>query len=243
MSSPITSSDFEQQTPGQSLCDAFQDKLLNNSKIRSLLDYFFRDADGKFETTFVADLLAILNPVGSLTWTPKALDASVANPDNGSVWLEANGQKVLQSDYPRLFAFYGVVFNQDGDNAATEFRVPDMSGKFPLTRSGDHAVGTTGGEERHKLTTEELPNSGLKMFTDEDVAGDNDPAGNKYVSRAASSAGGDHDYRMQPASDGKFPTKGQTAPMGLGNEHNNMPPYFSCVAYVLAGYKVNGVMA
>jgi len=264
MSSPITSSDFENQTPGQALCDAFQEKLLNNSKMRALLDYFFTDPDGKLNVGFIGDLLTFITPIGTVVWHPKTL--TDPTPDDGAQWLEANNQRLLQTDYARLFAIYGLAYKQVGDNDATDFRVPDLQGKFLLGRSSGHAYGTTGGEESHVLTVDEIaPHQHLEFSSDQvnRIAGGgaSDLDASKYPASANNQGGnGDNSYVMGKSNDTKASIGLTSVAGGVVNTdadasafsfyadkykaaaHNTMPPYFTGVYYVLAGYKVAGVM-
>lgn len=262
MPSTITSSAFENQTPGQALCDAFQEKLLNNSKMRAFLDYFFLDPDGVLNTGFIGDLLTFLTPIGTVIWIPKTLDASVSSPSNGAQWLEANNQRLAQADYARLFAFYGLAYNIAGDNAASDFRVPDLQGKFLLNRSPSHDYGTTGGEESHVLTADENgPHNHLIANEHSDTTGPGDPTlgPTNFLQRRSSNGHDNPDYALH--GDAGFPTVGLSQVSGgavsldadavaipgytdkyKATAHNTMPPYFTGVAYVLAGYKVNGVM-
>jgi microcystin-dependent protein len=154
MPSPITSADFENQTPGQSLCDAFQDKLLNNGKMRTLLEYLFTE-DGNFGADFLKDLMASSAPIGMYRAFPVALPPDKTTPDNGVAYLECNGQQVARDEYPDLFALLGTAFNESSDADATKFRVPNLAGKFMLSRSPDYPVTTSGGEASHRLTPAE----------------------------------------------------------------------------------------
>lgn len=57
-------------------------------------------------------------------------------------WLEANGQVVLRTSYPRLFAAIGTNYNTGGESG-TQFRLPDLRGYF--LRGWDHARGVDAG--------------------------------------------------------------------------------------------------
>jgi microcystin-dependent protein len=258
MPSQITSSQFANQTPGQALCDSFQEKLLNNSKMRALLDYFFLDPTGQLNTGFIGDLLTFLNPIGTCIWVPKTLlDPS---PADGAQWLEANNQRLQQADYARLFALYGTTYNQVGDNAGAEFRLPDLQGKFLLPRSGSHGFGTTGGEETHVLAPTEAPAHVHHIANTDtaDAGGGPTMAGNQFLP---------YQLHLNNNNDYFFVGTATKATVGLtdvaggvvstdadaesvtgytdkykATAHNNMPPYFAGVVYVLAGYKVNSVM-
>jgi microcystin-dependent protein len=268
MSSPITSSDFENQTPGQSLCDAFQEKLLNNAKLREWLDYFFKDPEGTFASGFMADIVAAFHPIGSYKFMAFPMASSQANPNTGLVWLECNGQKLLQADYPTLFSVIGTTFNVDGDNNALEFRVPDFGGRFPLGRNGSYAAAAKGGEETVVLTPEQGPPHQHKIFTTDRVntldgaAAVTDLLANSYVASSTTLGSQGNNSYVAAASDDGVPTVGisgvsggvesdatdSTEFTGYDNKfkaqaHNNMPPYLACVVYILAGYRVNGDLA
>ncbi len=243
MSSPITSSDFENQTPGQPLCDAFQEKLLNNSKIAELLDYLFTDPAGLLASTFITDLMPFQSPIGSYKEFPLEVSSDVSNPDNGAIYLEANGQSLLQADYPRLFAYLGTTFNQVADTAGT-FRVPDRSAKFHLPRSGSHAQTSTGGAETHQLTEAEMPEHKHFLATNETGGdGDDSLASDGQMQRRKADGAAAGDYRLLNSA--TEATIGLTSATGGGDDvggdaHENMPPYLTGVTYIVAGYKVDG---
>lgn len=234
MSAPVTSSDFENLTPGQSLCDAFQEKLLNNANIRSLLDYLFVDPDGTFAPAFITDLYSLLAPVGSYKEFPLEVAADVANPTTGPIYVEANGQELLRATYPRLFAYLGTTFNLPADTDATRFRVPDRSGKFHIARSGSKAQASTGGEETHTLIEAELPEIQLHVTT---------PTF-RIKNSGDTGSGGQNIYTndtgpVQDPTTEAFGGDGEAEPAAV--PHNNMPPYLTGVVYIIAGYNVNSV--
>ncbi len=77
----------------------------------------------------------------------------------GEEWRLCNGDDLVRIDYPDLFAIYGTTF---GSAAPSTFKLPDLRGRFPLgsgNGSGltNRVLAATGGEEKHLLTTDELP--------------------------------------------------------------------------------------
>lgn len=100
----------------------------------------------------------------------------------------------------------------DGTNGT-----PDLRGRFILGASGSHAVGSTGGEENHTLTIEEMPSHKHKTAWSEDIAPwgteDHDKIGN----------GSTFDY------DNTWPF---TSTVGGDKPHNNMPPYYA-LSYIM----------
>ena len=85
--------------------------------------------------------------------------AGIVMPFAGSVaphgYLLCDGSAVSRDTYSALFAAIGTVYGS-GDGVDT-FNVPDLSGRVVLGVSQSHALGTTGGEATHVLTSSELP--------------------------------------------------------------------------------------
>lgn len=85
--------------------------------------------------------------------------AGIVMPFAGSTapqgYLLCDGSAVSRTDYAALFTAIGTTYGV-GDGSTT-FNVPDLSGRVVLGVSQSHALGTTGGEETHTLTEQELP--------------------------------------------------------------------------------------
>lgn len=107
----------------------------------------------------------------------------------------------------------------DGTNGT-----PDLRGRFILGASGSHAVGSTGGEENHTLTVEELPKVSGSIGTyiiwgdgrNESGVLHNNVGGTKFPSVATENA-----YSSNIS-------------ISFGNDqpHNNMPPYYA-LSYIM----------
>lgn len=105
--------------------------------------------DGTLKNSSVAKALMpffayFLPPLGSVRWALNAEPASVTAPTSGAWWLEANGQEVLIADYQKLYDFYqanGFVFGAAA--AAGKFRLPDLGGRFWLSRKDGSVRQTT----------------------------------------------------------------------------------------------------
>lgn len=73
-------------------------------------------------------------------------------------WMLCQGQSLLRSAYPRLFAAIGTAY---GAADATHFSLPDMRGRvaagLDTTQTEFATLGKTGGEKAHVLTTAEMP--------------------------------------------------------------------------------------
>jgi microcystin-dependent protein len=83
--------------------------------------------------------------------------AGTTSPD--PKWLVCDGSSVLRADYPDLFTVIGAVY---GSVDGTHFSLPDLRGRAGIgagsgTGLSTYALGQTGGEETHTLTTTETP--------------------------------------------------------------------------------------
>ena len=71
-------------------------------------------------------------------------------------YLECDGAMYSTGLYSELYNVIGTVYGGDG---AVEFQVPDMLNRVQVgsTAGGAYSLGNTGGEEKHALTTMEMP--------------------------------------------------------------------------------------
>lgn len=87
------------------------------------------------------------------------------NPPS-SFWLICNGQAVLRSAYPSLFAAIGTTYGP-GDSSTT-FNLPDLQDNFPVGVSGTKTLGSTGGSDTITPTAAQLPahSHNFQLYTD-----------------------------------------------------------------------------
>lgn len=87
-----------------------------------------------------------------------------------------------------------------------------LEGRFILAASSGHAVGETGGEEKHKLTTDEMPS---------------------HRHEAVSTNGNSRNVSLYPfqmiSSNSNLADTNVILPTGGDQPHNNMPPYITRV--------------
>ncbi|GEM_PF-1382374 len=156
------------------------------------------------EPAQTVDFTALL-PVGSII-----MYAGSSAPTN---WLICNGSTFSTSTYPALNSVLG------GNT------LPNFSGRFPVgvgnsgtSGSTNHSLGSTGGEEKHTLTTSEMPshthNSGTLKMEEQMLSRTNDGTGNQ----AARDGSDDKLYDYNDIT-------GNTGSTGGGGAHNNMPPF------------------
>lgn len=119
--------------------------------------------------------------------------------------LPCDGSLIEKATYPALYDAIGDAF---GSGDSTHFRLPDMRGRVPIgTGSGggltSRSMGDTGGEERHQLTTSEMPSHdhsvhahSAPLVTGVEVAPVSTPS---LIPGSTGSAGGDASHEnMQP---------------------------------------------
>jgi len=140
--------------------------------------------------------------------------------------LLANGQDVSQETYALLFAAIGTTYGAAA-SPSTHFKLPDHRARFPVGVGAtaapiNIALGSTGGEDEHTLTDDEMPThvhgppSGSTLFLG--------------VTPAALTVGLDG-----PSLGSSFDETGEA---GGGDPHNNMPPYIGCYVYISTGLGV-----
>lgn len=118
--------------------------------------------------------------------------------------LPCDGATYLRVDYPTLYAILDSAFIVDADH----FKVPDLRGVTIIgngtAASGtSYSVGATGGEERHTLTSGEMPAHSHTEITAVATLVD----------------------QTTPIGAAAIPGVGVTGTTGGGGSHNNMQPY------------------
>lgn len=132
-------------------------------------------------------------------------------------WLLCKGQSLDRGTYPDLFKAIGTLY---GAADAQHFSVPDLRTRVPVGVSDNHMtfgqMGSKGGEERHTLRIDEMPShthilKGVGISFKGGLEKTNLGSGNGWTTVTNFTGGG-------------MPNL-QAAPTGVGNPHNNMPPY------------------
>lgn len=128
--------------------------------------------------------------------------------------LICDGTTYERADYPDLYEILDSAFVISG----TQFKTPELSGRFPLSSGNGHSVGDVGGSETHTLTTGEMPTHAHTYYqftfgVDIESVGVPDPTG-----------------VGQPA------LPDSTSSEGGGQSHNNMPPFITLRYYMVARY-------
>lgn len=158
------------------------------------------------------EFIASFEPVGSVK-----MFAGVSAP---SKWLICDGSAVSRTTYSQLFSAIGTTYGA-GDGSTT-FNLPDLRDKVPIGASTNYALGSTGGEATHTLTTAEMPSHGH-------IASD--------VSVLYWGTTGSNSVTFQSNGGWKYNTllSGVIGNTGGGGAHNNMQPYLAINYIIYAG--------
>lgn len=151
-------------------------------------------------------------------------------------WLWCNGGVYKQSDYPKLYSIIGNYYG--GAKAAGTFAVPNMTYRFPLGWGEGAAgnvgtVGSTGGEDTHTLTFDEMPSHG------HDISATQIGWNTTGVFTTNIGAGDGWDYLGR--ADGSEKTRAVAQNSGGGKAHNNMPPYL-VIKFMIRWGEWTGIM-
>jgi len=172
-------------------------------------------------TKLTAAVAAGLNPAGTIL-----AYGGVTAPTG---YLLCQGQVVSQTTYAALFAVISTAYNTSGEGTGN-FRLPNLQDNVPVGKSGTKALGTTGGEATHALSTAELashthavtdPTHGhnLKYDTNGTATGGSTIIGGGNFSNLAG--------YVQAAATGI-----SIVAAGSGTAHNNLQPY-QVVNYII----------
>jgi microcystin-dependent protein len=128
-------------------------------------------------------------------------------------WALCNGQVLPINQNQALFALVGTTYGGDG---ITTFALPNLQARVPLHFSQDFALGQSGGEQTHTLTTSEVP-AHTHSVTGTTAAGDSPvPTGN-FLGAA--------DGLYAPLTSPTTLTPATVGTAGGGQPHNNLQPY------------------
>jgi len=117
----------------------------------------FRSVRRRFVATPHA--LRVQNAVTAVHGVPPGTVMPFAGGTAPYGWLPCEGASYAQSQYPDLYAAIGVTWG-GGDDPPNTFNVPNLGGRIPVGAvNADSAreLGDTEGEEKHTLTTAEMP--------------------------------------------------------------------------------------
>jgi microcystin-dependent protein len=145
-------------------------------------------------------------------------------------WAQCNGQLLPINQYQALFALLGTYF---GGNGTTNFALPDMRGRAPVSQSqnGQYPLGMKQGTENVTLNSTEIPQHN-HFVQAVNSAGATQRAINNLLARSASATGPGAVYTASPANLTAL-NQASIQPYGGSQPHNNMQPYLAmtyCIA-------------
>lgn len=166
----------------------------------------------------------VANAAGALVPGEIKLTAAAAAPTG---WLLCQGQTLLRSAYPALFAAIGTTY---GAPSGTQFSLPNLQGKVPVGRNAAETefdvMGETGGAKTHTLTTAEIPSHQHFVAANTSVNASTGVAlsASNQVAKVRDAAN-DYSYGMDGGGTTADATQGRSSAVGGGGAHNNLQPY------------------
>lgn len=160
----------------------------------------------------------------------------LATPAVPEGFLLCDGTAYSRTEYSELFAAIGTIYGT-GDGSTT-FNVPNLATRVPVGKGSGYALGATGGEEKHTLTIDEMPNHQHDIRSGNGTSG----SGLCATSPGASGTDGNNWCFTDIGVDATANVSGNfmTTFNGGSQPHNNMQPY-TVVNYIIATGKDTGV--
>lgn len=143
-------------------------------------------------------------------------------------YLLCDGSEYSRTEYAKLFDAIGTIYGS-GDGSTT-FNVPNLESRVIIGESDGYALGETGGEEKHTLTVDEMPED-YASFTVRTVWGANaivDSTGANVTN-----VSGDYSYLTVDSVNAGDAKKYSFT--GEGEPHNNMQPYVVMRYFISTG--------
>lgn len=135
--------------------------------------------------------------------------------------LLCDGRAVSRTTYWELFDAIGTTYGA-GDGAST-FNLPNIESRTIIGESDSYALGSTGGEEKHKLTVDEMPEHEHRAHTVAWVS----PSTSDSAYSAMRSVHLSNQYGTELNS--------RVAEAGGSQPHNNMQPYIVMRYFITTG--------
>lgn len=140
-------------------------------------------------------------------------------------WALCNGQLLQISQNQALYQLLGKAYGGDG---VTTFGLPNLQGSTPIHMGEymgtNYALGQSGGEAAHVLTTNEMPSHNHPLNASSSTVSEIRPAGNLWAVLPDNAYALSGNTKLSPAS---------LANTGSNQGHDNMAPYLTvnfCIA-------------
>jgi len=175
-------------------------------------------ADVTKATAALSSAMAAMIPVGSI------LPFVGGQAPTG--FALCNGQTLDRVQYADLFRLIGTKY---GFTDTSNFKVPDLSGRFLVGVGTGYSLGDTGGSQTVALTVSQMP------IHSHDVTGKADQAGRAGVGMYASNVGGGSGWQVLSTTENGSLSGLTTTSAGSGQAHENRPPYFALEYIIRTG--------
>ena len=137
-----------------------------------------------------------------------------------------DGQALDRVQYADLFRLIGTKY---GFTTTSNFKVPDLSGRFLVGVGTGYSLGDTGGSQTVSLTAAQMPPHS------HDVRGKADQAGRTGVGMYASNVSGGSGWQVLSTTENGSLSGLTTTSAGSGQAHENRPPYFALEYIIRTG--------
>ncbi len=137
-------------------------------------------------------------------------------------WAFCDGQILPINQNQSLYSLLGTTYGGDG---RTSFALPDLRGRAPIHTGDGNVLGSRGGEDRHALTPDEIPEHDHTANASASEGDSLLPAGNVLARRGA------EPYRDATSLAAMAPST--VANAGSSQPHENMQPWLGihfCIA-------------
>jgi microcystin-dependent protein len=138
-------------------------------------------------------------------------------------WALCDGQLLPINQYQSLYSLLGTTYGGDGK---TTFALPDLRGRTPLHVGDGKPLGQKVGEEKHSLSTQEIPQHTHNLVASSAAADFPIPTNNLLANSAPT------ELYHAPANL-QAANSGSVASVGSGAGHENMQPFLTinfCIA-------------
>lgn len=138
-------------------------------------------------------------------------------------WAQCDGQLLPISQNQALFSLLGATYGGDG---ITNFALPDLRGRVPISFSSNFALGSKDGDDSHILTAQEMPGHNHTVSGSSSNVDTPNPVGGIYGNARANAY-----MKAQPSDQAMHPNAAASA--GESQPHPNMQPYLTlnyCIA-------------
>lgn len=131
-------------------------------------------------------------------------------------WALCNGQTMAINQNQALFSLLGTTF---GGNGVTNFVLPNLQGRTPMHMGSGYALGQSGGEAAHTLTSSEIPHD-HSLVASKDFASSTSPGSNVLGAKA-----GRFGANIYAPASNLTPLDARSVEAdGGGQPHNNLQP-------------------